>query len=49
MTNPLPSPPPTLASQLERLFAEVRKPDGARYTQTDVVEGTRGALTRVYL
>jgi transcriptional regulator with XRE-family HTH domain len=43
------SPPTTLASQLERLFAEVRKPDGARYTQAEVVAGTHGALTRVYL
>jgi len=37
------------AQKLERLFDEVRKPDGSRYTQTEVVEGTGGVLTRVYL
>jgi hypoxanthine-DNA glycosylase len=39
----------TLAQKLERLFKEVRKPDGSKYTQTEVVEGTQGMLTRVYL
>lgn len=39
----------TLREKLERLFAEVRKPDGSRYTQAEVVHGTHGALTRVYL
>jgi transcriptional regulator with XRE-family HTH domain len=39
----------TLAEKLERLFEEVRKPDGSKYTQTEVVEGTNGVLTRVYL
>jgi len=39
----------TLAEKLERLFEEVRKPDGTKYTQTEVVEGTNGILTRVYL
>lgn len=39
----------TLAEKLERLFNEVRKPDGSKYTQTDVVDGTNGVLTRVYL
>ena len=38
-----------LAEKLERLFEEVRKPDGSKYTQTEVVEGTNGVLTRVYL
>lgn len=38
-----------LADRLEKLFAEARKPDGSRYTQTEVVEGTHGVLTRVYL
>ena len=38
-----------LAGKLERLFKEVRQPDGSKYTQTEVVEGTGGALTRVYL
>jgi transcriptional regulator with XRE-family HTH domain len=38
-----------LAEKLEKLFEEVRKPDGSKYTQTEVVEGTNGVLTRVYL
>jgi transcriptional regulator with XRE-family HTH domain len=38
-----------LAEKLERLFDEVRKPDGSKYTQAEVVEGTSGILTRVYL
>lgn len=39
----------TIAEKLEKLFDEVRKPDGSKYTQTEVVEGTNGVLTRVYL
>jgi hypothetical protein len=27
----------------------VRKPDGSKYTQTEVVERTNGVLTHVYL
>jgi len=38
-----------LAEKLEKLFNEVRKPNGSKYTQTEVVEGTNGVLTRVYL
>ena len=38
-----------LADRLEKLFAEARNPDGSRYTQTEVVAGTHGVLTRVYL
>ena len=38
-----------LADRLEKLFETARKPDGSRYTQTEVVEGTHGVLTRVYL
>ena len=38
-----------LAEKLEKLFDEVRKPDGSKYTQSEVVEGTNGVLTRVYL
>jgi transcriptional regulator with XRE-family HTH domain len=38
-----------LAERLEKLFEEVRKPDGSKYTQTEVVDGTHGVLTRVYL
>jgi transcriptional regulator with XRE-family HTH domain len=40
---------PTLAEKLAWLFANVRKADGSRYTQAEVVEGAGGALTRVYL
>jgi transcriptional regulator with XRE-family HTH domain len=39
----------TLAERLEKLFDEVRKPDGKKYTQAEVVAGTQGVLTRVYL
>jgi transcriptional regulator with XRE-family HTH domain len=39
----------TLSEKLQRLFEEVRKPDGKKYTQAEVVAGTRGVLTRVYL
>jgi len=38
-----------LADRLEQLFKTARKADGSKYTQTEVVEGTNGALTRVYL
>src|SRR5258706_6260043 len=37
------------AEKLNRLFKEKRKPDGTLYTQTEVVENTKGVLTRVYL
>src|SRR5258706_42082 len=37
------------AAKLNRLFKEKRKPDGTLYTQTEVVENTKGVLTRVYL
>lgn len=37
------------ALRLNRLFEEKKKPDGKQYSQTDVLEGTHGALTRVYL
>jgi len=36
-------------ARLNRLFEEKRKADGAQYTQTEVVEGTKGIVTRVYL
>ncbi len=39
----------SFADRLNRLFNEVRKSDGSRFTQTEVVEGTGGVLTRVYL
>ncbi len=37
------------ASKLNYLFEKKRKPDGTQYTQTEVAEGTKGVLTRVYL
>ena len=37
------------AAKLNHLFEEKRKPDGAQYTQTEVVESSNGVLTRVYL
>jgi transcriptional regulator with XRE-family HTH domain len=37
------------AHRLERLFEEKKKPNGRRYTPTEVLEGTNGSLTRVYL
>ncbi len=39
----------SFAAKLDRLFEEKRKPDGTQFTQTEVVDGTRGVLTRVYL
>jgi len=37
------------SAKLNRLFEESRKPDGSQYSQAEVVEKTKGALTRVYL
>lgn len=37
------------ALRLNRLFEEKKKPDGKQYSQTEVLEGTHGTLTRVYL
>lgn len=39
----------SLAEKLSWLFENVRKPGGGKYTQAEVVEGSGGALTRVYL
>jgi transcriptional regulator with XRE-family HTH domain len=39
----------SFAEKLDRLFEEKRKPDGTQYSQVEVVEGTKGTLTRVYL
>jgi transcriptional regulator with XRE-family HTH domain len=39
----------SFAVKLNRLFEEKRKPDGSQYTQTEVVEGLKGILNRVYL
>jgi transcriptional regulator with XRE-family HTH domain len=39
----------TFARKLEELFETRRKPDGSRYRQDDVIQGTGGILTRVYL
>ena len=37
------------SKKLNSLFEEKRKPDGSKYSQTEVIEGTKGVLTRVYL
>jgi len=37
------------ALRLKRLFEEKRKPDGKKYSQTEVLEGLQGVVTRVYL
>ena len=37
------------SKKLKSLFEEKRKSDGSKYTQTEVIEGTKGVLTRVYL
>lgn len=37
------------ALRLNRLFKEKRKPDGKPYSQTEVLNGLKGVLTRVYL
>lgn len=37
------------ALRLNRLFKEKRKPDGKSYSQTEVLNGLQGVLTRVYL
>ncbi len=37
------------SKKLNLLFNEKRKPDGSQYSQTEVVKGTKGVLTRVYL
>ena len=39
----------SFATKLNRLFEEKRKPDGSQYTQTEVIEFTKGTLNRVYL
>ncbi len=39
----------SFARKLEELFETHRKPDGTRYTQDDVLNGTNNILTRVYL
>jgi transcriptional regulator with XRE-family HTH domain len=41
--------PAHFAEKLNALFDTVRKPDGSAYTQEEVVRGTNGLLTRVYL
>jgi transcriptional regulator with XRE-family HTH domain len=37
------------AEKLNTLFEHKRKPDGSKYTQEEVVQGTDGVLTRAYL
>ena len=41
--------PDNFAEKLNRLFEEKKKSDGTPYSQTEVIEGTKGVLTRVYL
>lgn len=45
----MPDAQPTFAEKLNKLFQTVTKPDGSKYTQEEVVRGTNGTLTRVYL
>ncbi|MDD5369134.1 MAG: helix-turn-helix transcriptional regulator [Anaerolineaceae bacterium] len=45
----MPDTPGDLAKKLDTLFETVTKPDGSRYTQEEVIRGTGGVLTRVYL
>ena len=37
------------ADKVNDLFSEKRKPDGTKYTQTDVINGTNEMINRVYL
>ncbi len=39
----------TFAERLERLFQEKTKPDGTLYSAADILEHTKGILTRVHL
>jgi transcriptional regulator with XRE-family HTH domain len=39
----------SFAEKLDRLFKEKKKSDGTQYSPTEVLEATRGVLTRVYL
>jgi transcriptional regulator with XRE-family HTH domain len=37
------------AERLNQLLEVKRKPDGTKYSQTEIIAGTQGVLTRVYL
>ena len=37
------------AKKLNTLFETKTKPDGTKYTQEEVIQGTKGVLTRAYL
>lgn len=37
------------AKKLNTLFETKTKPDGSKYTQEEVIQGTKGVLTRAYL
>ena len=37
------------AKKLNKLFETRTKPDGTKYTQEEVIQGTKGVLTRAYL
>src|SRR5450759_2612334 len=39
----------SFSEKLNRLFEEKRKPEGTHYSQSEVIEGIKGVLTRVYL
>jgi transcriptional regulator with XRE-family HTH domain len=41
--------PEYFSEKLNRLVEEKRKPDGKPYSQTEIIEGTKSVLTRVYL
>ena len=45
----MPDTPKDFAEKLNTLFEHKRKPDGSKYTQEEVVQGTDGVLTRAYL
>ncbi len=39
----------SFAEKLQKLFDTVTKSDGTKYSQEEVIQGTQGVLTRVYL
>ncbi len=39
----------SFAEKLQKLFDTVTKPDGTKYTKDEVIQGSKGAITRVYL
>lgn len=47
--DPMSQPVKHFAEKLNQLLEVKRKPDGTKYSQTEIIEGTQGVLTRVYL